>query len=47
MLALTETQIRIDGTNTLLDGDMCPDGYIFTLVAREGGKGGGLGLLYK
>ena len=45
ILVLTETRIRSDGRNQIVEGDICPN--VYTHVEREYDKGGGAGLLYK
>ena len=35
ILALTETKIRSDGRNKIVEGDICPNCYTFTHVAKR------------
>ena len=46
LVALTETWLGPEGSDSVVEGDLCPNGYTLQLSSRES-RGGGVALLFK
>ena len=46
VLAITETWLQSNGSESFIEAELCPAGYKFKHISR-GSRGGGIGLLYK